>query len=59
MRYPRSPKIPDALFGMAVSEEAIGEPAVAETLYEQLVSQYPRAEKVREAKAALSRLRPR
>jgi tol-pal system protein YbgF len=59
MRFPKSPKVPDALFGMAVSHESLGEPAVAETLYEQLVSQYPRAEKAKDAKKALQRLRPR
>ena len=57
--FPSSPKVPDALFGMAVAHEAMGEPAVAETLYEQLVAQYPKAEKVRDARKALGRLRPR
>jgi tol-pal system protein YbgF len=59
MRFPKSPKVPDALFGMAVSHEALGEPAVAETIYAQLISQYPKAERVKEARKALLRLRPR
>jgi TolA-binding protein len=42
-----------------VSHEALGEPAVAETLYEQLTRRFPKAEKVREAQRALARLRPR
>lgn len=59
LRFARSAKVPDALFGMAQSHEALGEPAVAETLYEQLVAQYPKAERVSDAKKALARLRPR
>lgn len=59
LRFARSAKVPDALFGMAQSHEAMGEPAVAETLYEQLVAQYPKAERVGDAKKALARLRPR
>jgi tol-pal system protein YbgF len=57
-RFPRSPKVPDALFGMATSHEALGEPVLAEVLYDQLVSSYPKAERVVEAKKSLHRLRP-
>ena len=58
-KFPRSDKVPDALFGMAQSHEALGEPAVAEALYDEVVSSYPKAEKLKDAKKALSRLRPR
>ena len=51
--------MPDALYGMAQSHEALGEPAVAEALYDEVVSSYPKAEKLKDAKRALSRLRPR
>jgi tol-pal system protein YbgF len=57
-RFPKSPKVPDALFGMAQSHEALGEPAVAEVLYDEIVASYPKAEKHKEARKALSRLRP-
>ncbi len=57
-KFPRSDKIADALFGMAQSHEALGEPVVAEVLYDELISSYPKAEKHKEAKKALSRLRP-
>jgi tol-pal system protein YbgF len=58
-RFPRSAKVPDALFGMAMSHEALGEPVLAEVLYDQLVSSYPRAERVVDAKKSLHRLRPK
>jgi TolA-binding protein len=59
VRFPKSSKIADALFGMAQSHESVGEPALAETLYLEIVSQYPKAEKAKEAQKALRRLRPR
>jgi len=58
LRFPRSDKIPDALFGMAVSHEALGEPALAEALYDEVVHSYSKAEKVKDARKALTRLRP-
>ncbi len=58
VRFPTSPKVADALFGMAQSHEALAEPALAETLYLEIVTQYPRAETVHEAQRALKRLRP-
>lgn len=59
LRFPRSAKVPDALYGMAVAHEVLGEPAVAETLYGQLLAQHPRAEKAGESRKALMRLKPR
>jgi TolA-binding protein len=56
--FPRSPKIPDALFGMAMAHEALGNIPVARTLYAELVAAYPAAERRAEAQAALSRLPP-
>jgi TolA-binding protein len=58
LRYARSPKVPDALFGMAVSHEASGEMAAARTLYAELVAAYPSAERTSEAQAALARIPP-
>jgi hypothetical protein len=43
---------------MAVSHEALGEPAVAEVLYDEIVASYPKAEKLKDAKKAIARLRP-
>jgi hypothetical protein len=43
---------------MARSHEALGEPALAETLYDELVHAYPQAERLKDAKKALVRLRP-
>jgi tol-pal system protein YbgF len=57
-KYPRSAKVPDALFGMGQSHEALGEPALAEALYDEVVSSYPKAEKLKDARKALARLRP-
>jgi TolA-binding protein len=58
LRFPRSDKIADALFGMAVSHEALGEPALAEALYDEVVHSYAKAERARDARKALLRLRP-
>ena len=56
LRFPGSPKMADALFGMASAHEVLGEVQLAETLYAQLVEQYPRAERAPEARDALERL---
>ena len=46
------------LHGGGKFAEVQGEPAVAEVLYDEIVASYPKAEKYRDAKKALSRLRP-
>jgi tol-pal system protein YbgF len=56
-RDPKSPKVPDALFGLAQSHEALSEPALAETYYVEIVTQFPQAERQVDAQAALARLR--
>lgn len=56
LRFPDSAKMADSLFGMAMAHEKLSEPVLAETLYMQLAQQYPKAEKVGEARRALKRL---
>jgi tol-pal system protein YbgF len=58
LRFPKSAKVADSLYGMALSHEALGEAAEAETLYREIVAQYPKAEAWKNAKKALARLHP-
>lgn len=55
--FPKSPKAPDAYFGMGQAHEALGEPVVAEAMYAQIVAHYPGAERHADARAAVERLK--
>lgn len=58
MWFPNSPKLADSLYGLGLAHESLGEPVLAETMYAQLLQLYPRAERARDARRALRRLRP-
>ncbi|MBL93036.1 MAG: hypothetical protein CMH56_14640 [Myxococcales bacterium] len=56
LTFPRSPKIPDAVYQTATLLEGEGKNKEALTLYRSILKQYPKAEKRKEARAAVRRL---